>query len=102
MVSILIWNIFIVHRTTIIFIYISDLNCAIRYCSVHHFADDTNLLNNKNSVKRINEEANQDLKNLKNWLNGNKICLNISKTEVALFKSSIKLTDEKDFTPLTQ
>ena len=33
-------------------IYINDLNCAIRYCSVHHFADDTNLLNYNNSVKK--------------------------------------------------
>ena len=26
-------------------IYITDLNHAINYCKVHHFADDTNLLN---------------------------------------------------------
>ena len=75
------------------FIYINDLNCAIRYCSVHHFADDTNLLNYNNSVKRMNKQVNQDLKNLTNWLNANKICLNVSKTEVVLFKSSRKLTD---------
>ena len=46
-------------------IYINDLNCAIRYCSVHHFADDTNLLNYNNSVKRMNKQVNQDLKNIK-------------------------------------
>ena len=34
-------------------IYISDPNCAIRYCSVHQFADDTNLSNYNNSVKRM-------------------------------------------------
>ena len=34
-------------------IYINDLNCAIKYSSVHHFADDTNLLNYNNSVKRM-------------------------------------------------
>ena len=33
------------------------------------------------------------MKNLTNWLNVKKICLNGSKTEVVLFKSSIKLTD---------
>ena len=49
-------------------IYINDLNCAIRYCSVHHFADDTNLLNYNNSVKKMNKQVNQDLKNLTNWL----------------------------------
>ena len=76
----------------LLLIYINDLNCAIRYCSVHHFADDTNLLNYNNSVKRMNKQVNQDLKNLTNWLNAKKICLNVSKTEV-LFKSSRKLTD---------
>ena len=74
-------------------IYINDLNCAIRYCSVHHFVDDTNLLNYNNSVKRMKKQVNQDLKNLANWLNANKIFLNVTKTEVILFKSSRKLTD---------
>ena len=49
---------------------------------VHHFAKDTNLLNYNNSVKRMNKQVNQDLKSLTNWLNANKICLNVSKTEV--------------------
>ena len=77
----------------LIVIYINDLNCAIRCCWVHHFADDTNLLNYKNSVKTMNIQVNQDLKNLTNWLNANINCLNLSKTEAVLFKSSRKLTD---------
>ena len=36
-------------------IYINDLHCAIGYCSVYHFADDTNLLNCNNSVKAIHK-----------------------------------------------
>ena len=75
-------------RPLLFLIYINDLNCAIRYCSDHHFADDTNLLNYNNSVKRMNQGS----KNVTNWLNANKICLNFIKTEVVLFKSSRKLT----------
>ena len=41
----------------------------------------------------MNKQVNQVLKNLANWLNANKICLNVSKTEVVLFKSSRKFTD---------
>ena len=74
-------------------IYVNNLNYAIRYCSVHHFADDTNLLNYNNSVKRMNKQGNQDLKILTNWLDANRFCLNVSKTEVVSFKSSRKLTD---------
>ena len=77
----------------IFLIYINDLDRAIRYCLVHHFSFDTNLLNYNNSLKRINKQVKQDLKNLTNWLHANKICLNISKTEVVLLKSSRKLKD---------
>ena len=72
-------------------IYTNYLNYAIRYSSVYHFADDTSLLNYNNSVKRMNNQVNQDLKNLTNWLNAGKICLNVSKREVVLFKLSGKL-----------
>ena len=41
----------------------------------------------------MNKKVNQDSKNLTNWLNANKICLNVSKAEVVLFKLSRKLTD---------
>ena len=74
-------------------IYVNNINRAIRYCSAHHFSDDTDLLNYNNSIKRMNKQVKQDLKKLTNWMNANKICLSISKTEVVLFKSSRKLTD---------
>ena len=32
-------------------IYINDLHKAIRYCKLHHFADDTNLFHTNKSVK---------------------------------------------------
>ena len=44
-------------------IYINHLNCGIRYCSFHPFVDDIKLLNYKNSVKGMNEQVNQNLKN---------------------------------------
>ena len=31
--------------------YINDLNQAIKFCKVHHFADDTNLLCLSNAIK---------------------------------------------------
>ena len=44
-------------------------------------------------MKRRNKQINQDLKNLANWLNANKIFLNVSKTKFVLFKSLGKLTN---------
>ena len=60
---------------------------------MHHFADDTNLLNFNNCVKSINKRVIYDLKNLPNWLKTNKIYLNVTKTELVLFTSSKKQLD---------
>ena len=74
-------------------IYINDLHAAIKYSEVHHFADDTNLLNFNSCVKSINKQVNYDLKNVSNSLKANKILLNVGKTELVLFTSSKKQLD---------
>ena len=73
-------------------IYINDLHFAIKYCKVRLFANNTNLLNFNNSIKKINKQVGHDLKYVSYWLNANKICLNVSKTEAVLFKSIRKQT----------
>ena len=45
-------------------IYINDLNHTIKYCKVHHFADDTNLLHFNSSTKKLNRLVNLDMKHL--------------------------------------
>ena len=47
-------------------LYINDLNLAIKHCKVRQFADDTNLLYTKNSIKKLNKLLNKDFKNLTN------------------------------------
>ena len=71
-------------------LYINDLNQAKKSCKVHHFADDTNLLCLSNSIKKLNKQVNADLKHLVNWLNANKISLNVKKTKMVIFKSKKK------------
>ena len=58
-------------------LYINDLNQTIKFCKVHHFADDTNLLCLSNSIKKLNKLVNANLKHPANWLNANKISLSI-------------------------
>ena len=74
-------------------IYINDLHYSIKFCKVHHFANDANLINVNSSIKVINRQVNKDLKTLSNWLNANKICLNVSKTKLVLFRSAKKQLD---------
>ena len=45
-------------------LYINDLNQAIKFYKVHHFADDTNLLCLSNSMKNLNKLINADVKHL--------------------------------------
>ena len=71
-------------------IYINDLNQAIKLSRLHHFADDTNLLLVDNSLKKIKEHNNHDLKLLTTWLRANRISLNTSKTEILLFRPKSK------------
>ena len=74
-------------------IYINDLNQALKFCKVHHFADDTNLLHFSKSIYRLNKYVNLDLKNLTYWLNANRISLNVKKTELVIFKHQRKKLD---------
>ena len=59
---------------------------------VNHFADDTNLLYTRNSVKKINNLVNFGLKDLPNFLNASKISQNISKIKL-MFKTRMKKID---------
>ena len=40
---------------------------ALKFCKVHHFADDTNLIHFRKSVNRLNKYVNLDLKNITYW-----------------------------------
>ena len=68
-------------------IYINDLNQAIPFSSVYHFADDTNLHNIKKSIHVIQTQLNFCFCL---WLLANKISLNATKTELILFKKPLQ------------
>ena len=69
---------------------INDLHNAIKFSTVHHFADDTNLLVSNSCIKKIQDQINLDLKYLCKWLKANKISLNASKTKVLIFRHQNK------------
>ena len=71
-------------------IYINDLNKCIKHSTTYHFADDTSLLCSGKSMKKINKQINEDLRNVVHWLRCNKISLNASKTEIIIFKNKNK------------
>ena len=72
-------------------IYINDLNKAMKFFFIRHFADDTNILYTNKSLRKINQRINFDLKNIVHWLRANRIKLNASKTKVVIFRSPKKI-----------
>ena len=67
-------------------IFINDFNIAMKNSKTFHFADDTCLLNITHSINKINQVVNKDLKFLIQWINANKISLNVAKTKVIVFR----------------
>ena len=60
-------------------LHINDLNKAIKFFKIHHTADNINISCLSNSIKRLITIVNADLKYLANWLNANKLSLNVKK-----------------------
>ena len=58
-------------------------NC-LDHSQAHMYADDTHLTLATNSISDINQNLNQDLANVSEWLIANKLTLNQSKTEFML------------------
>ena len=61
-------------------IYINDMHNALDKCSVHHFADDTNLLFSHKNPEIIRKTMNNELKLLFDWFCANRLSLNVGKT----------------------
>ena len=67
-------------------IYINDMNTAMQFSTVYHFADDTNLLYSCKCLKVLRKRMNKDLVLLYDWLCANRLSLNATKTEFIVFR----------------
>ena len=74
-------------------IYINDLPLSIKHSQVNMYADDTSLSFSSKNILTINERVNEDLKCLKIWLAGNKLSINVAKTNSLVIGSRKKLKD---------
>ena len=61
-------------------IYINDLPLASN-STIHVFADDTNLTLSHSNVSTLQQNINDELVNVSNWLKVNKLSINFNKTE---------------------
>ena len=57
---------------------------------MHHFADDTKIFHFNDSIKKLNQLINLDMKSFSTWSNGNKVYLNVQKRKLVTFKHTRK------------
>jgi hypothetical protein len=77
--------------------YINDLANVSKVTLPILFADDSNLFFKGKNLSSISELINNDLQNVYEWINANKLSLNIDKTKYMIFKPRNKIiTTEND------
>ena len=77
-------------------LYINDLQLSLNKSTASHFADDTCITYAGNKMKSLETVLNHDLKITCDWLKANKLCLNIDKAKLLIFKSKQKKFDNND------
>jgi hypothetical protein len=74
-------------------IYVNDLPNCVENSNIRMFADDTTLTASGKSIQQIESKINCDLINIKEWLLGNKLSLNLTKTEYLVIGSQFNLNN---------
>ena len=68
---------------------------AVTSSKMHHFADDTNLLFSNKNPKLMEKILNKELKSVFEWLCANRLSINVTKTELIIFKPPKKPLNQR-------
>ena len=77
-------------------IYINDLPFSLKNSEVTMYANDTSISYSSKNIDELNETLNSDLDALKQWLEGNRLSLNIIKTQAMVIGSRPNLKEISD------
>ena len=72
-------------------LFINDMPLSLHFSKVSMYADDTSLAYASNSIDDVTESMNAELKNLRKWLHGNKLTINVAKTTSMVTGTNRKL-----------
>ena len=81
-------------------LYINDLPFALKCSKATMYADDNGLANSAKDVKDITSTMNIELENLKVWLHGNKLFLNVTEATSMLIGTRHAINDKVTTEPL--
>ena len=71
-------------------LYVNDLPNISSKLIFYLFADDTNIYFECDDLKELEETINHELRQLKVWLNANRLALNVKKTNFVIFRTKSK------------
>ena len=71
-------------------LYINDIQYCSDLISIVLFADDTNILYSHTCLKKLNEIIQVEINKISDWLNVNKLSMNLEKTKFILFRTKNK------------
>ena len=77
-------------------LYINDIFNVSRYCFSILFADDTNMFISGKKLEVLCSQSNEDLREIQEWLNCNKLSLNVHKTHCMIFTPRNKMIEDID------
>ena len=72
-------------------IYVNDIAFVSQSLFTVMFADDTNAIITHKNLSTLEEQCNSEMKKISNWVNANKLSLNVKKTQYMLFKGRKKI-----------
>ena len=75
-------------------LYVNDLPCHVNknQAKICLYADDTAIFAKSKEVGQVAQVLTEEMKKVAIWLTKNKLTLNVKKTKVMLFGSSIKIS----------
>ena len=76
-------------------LYINDIKNSAKQINFFLFADDTSTFLMHKNIEELEKIYNKELKNGKNWLDANKLALNVSKSNMILFLKNRTKTSRK-------
>lgn len=76
-------------------LYINDITASSKTLNFHLFADDTSIFYSHKNPKILQATMNTELTKVTNWLIANKLSLNVTKSNLILFQTSNRQSNEK-------
>ena len=78
---------------TLFLLYINDIKNSSKILKSFPYADDTSTLLRSKSIQELESIYNKELSYVTDWLNANKLTLNVEKSNLVLFRSTKKTVE---------